>query len=54
MLHWLNMGGYWSYVWASYALTAVVVALNVASSRRDFRAAVRDARRRAEQRRGAA
>ena len=54
MMHWLNMGGYWSYVWASYALTAVVVALNVVSARRDFRAAVRDARRRAEQRRGAA
>ena len=54
MLHWLNMGGYWTYVWASYALTAIAVVLNIAAARRDFRAAVRDARRRAEQRRGAA
>jgi heme exporter protein CcmD len=54
MLHWLNMGGYWMYVWASYALTAIAVVLNVVAARRDFRAAVRDARHRAEQRRGTA
>jgi heme exporter protein CcmD len=54
MLHWLNMGGYWTYVWSSYALTAIAVVLNIALARSDFRAAVRDARRRAEQRRGAA
>ena len=54
MLHWLNMGGYWMYVWPSYALTAIAVLLNIAAARRDFRGAVRDALRRAEQRRGAA
>ena len=36
------------------ALTAVAVLLNIAAARRDFRGAVRDARRRAGQRRGAA
>jgi len=54
MVNWLNMGGYWMYVWPSYALTAIAVLLNIATARRDFRSAVRDARHRAGQRRGAA
>ena len=52
MMHWLYMGGYWPFVWPSYLLTAVAVALNIGSARRAFRAAVGEARRRAMQRRG--
>jgi heme exporter protein CcmD len=52
MLHWLSMGGYWPFVWASYLLTAVAVALNVGSARRAYRTAVAEARRRALARRG--
>jgi heme exporter protein CcmD len=51
MMHWLSMGGYWPFVWASYLLTAVAVALNIGAARRAFRAAQGDARRRAQQRR---
>ncbi len=54
MTHWLYMGGYWPYVWPSYLLTAVAVALNVGYARRAFRAAVAEARRRAAQRQGGA
>jgi heme exporter protein CcmD len=52
MMHWLNMGGYWPFVWPSYLLTAAAIALNVYSARRDFAAAVREARRRAQSQRG--
>jgi heme exporter protein CcmD len=52
MMHWLAMGGYWPFVWPSYLLTAVAVALNIGSARRAYRAAVGEARRRASQRRG--
>ena len=52
MMHWLAMGGYWPFVWASYLLTAVAVALNIGSARRAYRAAVSEARRRALARRG--
>jgi heme exporter protein CcmD len=52
MMHWLYMGGYWPFVWASYLLTALALALNVGSARRAFRAAVGEARRRALSRRG--
>jgi heme exporter protein CcmD len=52
MMHWLSMGGYWPFVWASYGLTALAVALNIGSARRAFRTAVAEARRRASQRRG--
>ena len=53
-MHWLNMGGYWQFVWPSYLLTAVAVALNIHFARRDFRAAVTEARRRTAQQRGEA
>ena len=40
------MGGYAAYVWPCYALTAIVVALNVFWARRSLRRAQREARRR--------
>jgi len=46
MMHWLNMGGYWPYVWPSYLLTLVAVLLNIHLARRSLRAALQDARRR--------
>jgi heme exporter protein CcmD len=52
MMHWLAMGGYWPFVWPSYLITAVVLALNAGAARRSFHAAVVEARRRAQQRRG--
>lgn len=52
MMHWLSMGGYWPFVWPSYLLTAIALALNVGSARRAFRTAVAEARRRALSRRG--
>ena len=48
MMHWLNMGGYWAFVWPSYLLTFGVLALNVVLARRSLAAAKRDARRRAQ------
>ncbi|MFM2287860.1 MAG: hypothetical protein RL684_1003 [Pseudomonadota bacterium] len=45
-LKWLAMGGYWPYVWPSYALTLLVVWLNIRFARRSHREALRDARRR--------
>jgi heme exporter protein CcmD len=47
MMHWLYMGGYWAFVWPSYLLTAAAVGLNIYLARRDFAAAMREARRRA-------
>jgi len=47
MMHWLNMGGYWPFVWPSYLLTLVAVILNTHFARRSLRAALQDARRRA-------
>ena len=52
MMEWLYMGGYWRYVWPCYLLTAVVVGLNIYIARRDFAAAVREARRRTATLRG--
>ena len=46
MIHWLAMGGYWPYIWPSYALTLLVVWLNIRAARRSHREALRDARRR--------
>jgi heme exporter protein CcmD len=40
------MGGYAVYVWPCYALTALVVGLNLVSARRSLRSAQREARRR--------
>lgn len=47
MLHWLNMGGYWPFVWPSYALTLIAIVLNIVLARRDLRTAKDEARRRA-------
>ena len=46
-MQWLNMGGYWMYVWPCYLLTAAAMGLNIFLARSDFTAAVREARRRA-------
>lgn len=46
MLKFLEMGGYAWYVWPSYALTLIVVAINVWAARRSLRAAQREARAR--------
>ena len=46
LLKWLSMGGYWPYVWPSYALTLLVVWLNIRAARRSHSQALRDARRR--------
>jgi heme exporter protein CcmD len=50
----LAMGGYAVYVWPCYALTALVVGLNLAAARRSLRQAQLEARRRIESRRTAA
>ena len=47
MLHWLYMGGYWPFVWPSYALALFAIVLNIVLARRDVRAAEQEARRRA-------
>ena len=48
MMHWLSMGGYWPFVWPSYLLTLVVIALNIYFARRSLHNAVVDARRRTQ------
>ena len=47
MMHWLNMGGYWPFVWPSYLLTFAAIALNIYLARRDFASAMQEARGRA-------
>jgi heme exporter protein CcmD len=47
MLHWLNMGGYWPFVWPSYLLALFAFVLNIVLARRATRAAANEARRRA-------
>ena len=42
----LEMGGFAVYVWPSYALTALVVGLNIYWARRSLREAQAEARRR--------
>ena len=42
----LEMGGYAVYVWPSYALTALVVGLNIYWARRSLREAQAETRRR--------
>ncbi|HEY6452121.1 MAG TPA: heme exporter protein CcmD [Steroidobacteraceae bacterium] len=44
--HFLAMGGYAVFVWPCYALTALVVGLNILWARRSLSAAQRAARRR--------
>jgi len=46
MLRFLQMGGYARYVWPSYALTALIVGLNVRWALASVRAAQSEARRR--------
>jgi heme exporter protein CcmD len=46
MLQFLQMGGYAVFVWPSYALTAVVVGLNIYWARRSLRDAQAQTRRR--------
>jgi heme exporter protein CcmD len=46
MMHWLEMGGYWPYVWPSYLLTLAVVWINILTARKSLREARRDAQRR--------
>lgn len=48
MMHWLNMGGYWPFVWPSYLLTLLAIVLNIYLARRSLRAAKTEARRRAQ------
>jgi heme exporter protein D len=48
--HFLAMGGYAVYLWPCYALTAIVVAFNLAAARRSLRRAQLEARRRLETR----
>ena len=50
----LAMGGYAVYLWPCYALTALIVGLNLAAARRSLRQAQREARRRIESRKSAA
>ncbi len=52
--HFLAMGGYAVYVWPCYALTALVVGLNLAAARRSLRLAQLEARRRTQTRKTAA
>jgi heme exporter protein D len=46
MLKFFAMGGYAAYVWPSYAVTAVAVALNIVWARSALRSAQREALRR--------
>ena len=46
MMKFLEMGGYAAYVWPSYALTVLVVGLNIYWARRSLREARTEARRR--------
>jgi heme exporter protein CcmD len=46
MVEWFHMGGYGMFVWPSYGLTLLGVALNVVWARRSARAAHIAARRR--------
>lgn len=48
MMQWLNMGGFWQFVWPCYILTAVVVGLNIYFARRSLIDAKNAARRRVQ------
>lgn len=48
MSEWLQMGGYAAYVWPSYGIFLIILAVNVVSARRAHRTAKRAARRRLE------
>ena len=42
----LSMGGYAAFVWPSYAVTLIVIVVNVLAARASHRRALEDARRR--------
>jgi heme exporter protein CcmD len=42
----LDMGGYWAYVWPAYAVTLIVMALNVLWARRLLKRSRKEALRR--------
>ena len=50
-MHWLQMGGYWMYLWPSYLLTLLVVVLNIIAARRSLRMARAEVRRRLQMQR---
>ena len=51
MMNWLNMGGYWPYVWPCYLLTLLAVVLNIYWARRSLQSARTEARRRLQSQR---
>ncbi len=44
--HFLSMGGYAAFVWPAYALTLIVLIVNVFAARASYRRALEEARRR--------
>ena len=46
VLKFLAMGGYARYLWPSYALTLLVVVINIVAARRSLQTAQRESRRR--------
>jgi heme exporter protein CcmD len=46
MRHFLDMGGYAAFVWPAYAVTLVVIVLNIVWARRALARSRTDARRR--------
>ncbi|MGH8290198.1 MAG: heme exporter protein CcmD [Steroidobacteraceae bacterium] len=46
MIAFLDMGGYWAYVWPAYAVTLVVMALNVVWARQLLKRSRKQALRR--------
>ncbi len=47
MSEFLDMDGYGAYVWSSFAITAVVMAINIIAARREQSAVLRQLARRA-------
>lgn len=46
MKHFLDMGGYWPFVWPAYAVTFGVIALNIVWARRLLKRSRKEALRR--------
>ena len=44
--HFLSMGGYAAFVWPAYAVTLIVLIVNVLAARASYRRALEEARRR--------
>jgi heme exporter protein D len=53
MREFLDMGGYAAFVWPAYAVTLLVIVLNIVWARRALRRALSGARRRLDSRGGA-